>query len=117
MITPKKGLWPWVFQRVTAIFLVVGLLAHFWAVHYGLKDPLLIGRVRNRIHSNWWQLLDILLLLAALYHGINGIWGIFLDYCPKEKTKKITGVVLVFLAIITSIVGIVIFIPLVRGPY
>ena len=89
--------WAWIWQRGTALFLAVGLLIHFWALHY-VK---LFDAAKNiPAESRWvgarflespvfWTLFDGLLLATALYHGLGGVYGIVQDYNPSKKAKAI----------------------------
>lgn len=60
------------------------LVAHFWVEHYmtrtimhgGLSYEVILQRLANP----WWQAIDISFLLIALYHGLNGLFGIVLDF-------------------------------------
>mgnify|MGYP001577570619 FL=1 len=74
----------WYLQRVTGALLLVLLAAHFWEEHY-MSEPLLRGEltyevIYARIANPWWQAIDIAFLLVALYHGLNGVRNIILDY-------------------------------------
>ncbi len=89
--------WAWIWQRTTALFLAVGLLIHFWALHY-IK---LFDEAKNiPAESRWvgarflespvfWTVFDGLLLVTALYHGLNGVYGIVQDYNPSKKVASI----------------------------
>ena len=74
----------WYAQRVTGALLVALLIAHFWVEHFA-SDALLHGdltfeAIRSRISTPLWQTIDIAFLLVALYHGLNGVRNIVLDY-------------------------------------
>jgi len=74
----------WYLQRITGGLLIVLLAAHFWVEHF-LTEPLRRGELTYqallpRIANPWWQAVDIAFLLVALYHGLNGVRNILLDY-------------------------------------
>ncbi len=103
----KVQTWGWFLQRITAIFLMVGLLVHFWVVHFVIERPLDFEKVFNRITSSvLWSVFDLLLLAAALFHALNGIWGIFKDYNPSEKWNKRVYWALWVVGIISLYVGV-----------
>jgi succinate dehydrogenase hydrophobic anchor subunit len=74
----------WYLQRITGALLVVLLAAHFWVEHFmsaelrrgDLTYEGILGRISNPV----WQTIDIAFLLVALYHGLNGLRSIVLDY-------------------------------------
>ena len=74
----------WYLQRTTGALLVILLAAHFWVEHFisaelrrgDLTYEAILGRIANPV----WQTIDIAFLLVALYHGLNGLRNIVLDY-------------------------------------
>ena len=89
--------WAWIWQRITAIFLAVGLMIHFWVLHYAkMFDeaktiPSESRWVGERFLESpvFWTVFDGLLLATALYHGMNGIYGIVQDYNPSKKAARV----------------------------
>ena len=69
----------WFFQRVTAIFLIFGMAVHIIVLPLG-GERLSYSMVSGRLFHAGWILFDLLLLASCLYHGLNGIWGVILDY-------------------------------------
>ena len=61
----QRGLWSWLFQRITGAYLVSARLQHAG-----------------------WLVFDLLLLLACVYHGFNGLWSILADFNPSEKLRR-----------------------------
>ena len=74
----------WYAQRITGALLVVLLVAHFWVEHFAsatlLRGELTFEAIRARISTRLWQAIDIAFLLVALYHGLNGVRNIVVDY-------------------------------------
>src|SRR5215467_12361258 len=74
----------WYMQRVTGAALLVLLVMHFWVEHYAANvrhTGITAELVRDRIFRNpWFVAIDISFLLVALYHGLNGLRNIVLDY-------------------------------------
>src|SRR5215813_9610822 len=74
----------WYLQRITGALLVILLAAHFWVEHFmsaelqrgDLSYEAILGRIANPA----WQFIDVAFLLVALYHGLNGLRNIILDY-------------------------------------
>src|SRR5713226_10003195 len=79
----------WYLQRITGALLLILLVAHFWVEHY-MAVPLRRGEltyqiILSRISNPYWQAIDISFLLVALYHGLNGVRSIILDYSKIGK--------------------------------
>ena len=109
-----QGLWPWFLQRVSATFLVIGLLAHFWVLHFSIEKPLDFKDVWVRFRTPGWMLFDVLLLVACLYHGLNGMFAIVQDYVPKREIRTAVGWILVILGILGFIWGVYVLAPFAR---
>jgi succinate dehydrogenase cytochrome b556 subunit len=80
----------WYLQRITGALLVLLLIAHFWVEHFMsatlLRGDLTYEAILARISNPWWQAVDIGFMLVALYHGLNGLRGILLDYSRVGRT-------------------------------
>jgi succinate dehydrogenase / fumarate reductase, membrane anchor subunit len=94
----------WYTQRITGAVLVPLLIAHFWVEHFMsttlLRGDLTYAVILQRISNPWWQAIDIGFLVVALCHGLNGLYGIVLDY------GKIGPRAARFAAILFTVVGL-----------
>jgi succinate dehydrogenase / fumarate reductase, membrane anchor subunit len=67
----------WLTQRLTGVLLVVFLLTHLVIAHFVAPDSatgeLSAGGIASRLQSNWFWVLDVGLLVLAIYHGLNGV--------------------------------------------
>jgi succinate dehydrogenase cytochrome b556 subunit len=74
----------WYLQRITGALLVLLLAAHFWVEHFMTAElqrgNLSYQAILSRISNPAWRAIDIAFLLVALYHGLNGVRNIALDY-------------------------------------
>ena len=75
----------WYLQRITGAALLVLLIMHFWVEHFTaeVRTPagLTFEVIQRRFFQNpWFVAIDITFLFIALYHGLNGIRNICLDY-------------------------------------
>jgi succinate dehydrogenase / fumarate reductase membrane anchor subunit len=82
----KTGFWPWFLQRVTAIYLIFGLIVHLIVGHMG--PHLTLHAVGSRLQAGAWVVFDFSLLLCAVYHGFNGLWMVTLDYRPMGRARS-----------------------------
>lgn len=104
----------WYTQRITGAALVPLLIAHFWVEHFEtttlLRGDLSYAAILSHIANPWWQAIDISFLLIALYHGLNGLYGIVLDYGKVgRRGANGTAVILVAIGVAWACWGIMAF--------
>ncbi len=95
----KGSLWAWIFHRITAILLVVLVAIHFGIMHF--VDPTAVITFADsqvRLQSALYMLVDVGLLVLGLYHGLNGIRNVVLDYWPRAG--KAVGWILTLVGIV-----------------
>ena len=92
----------WYLQRITGALLVVLLAAHFWVEHFMTADlrhgHLTYQAVLARVSHPLWQAIDISFLVVALYHGLNGLRNIVLDY-SRVGARAVQAVTFVLVAV------------------
>ncbi len=103
---PVAGLsfWPWFLQRVTGGALLILLTIHIVVNHIfniaEVEDDILPGLVvysdvADRFETPAYWIIAVLLLSFALFHGLNGIRNILLDYGVRGAGEKVvTGALL-----------------------
>lgn len=79
----SSGSFSWVFQRVTGVILVVIMISHYILMHYNPQSGHTYDAVLARMQSNWYRIFDLTFVVLGMYHGLNGVWGIFRDYKLK----------------------------------
>ena len=90
----------WYLQRITGALLIVLLTAHFWVEHFMSAElrrgDLTYEAILARIANPVWQFIDIAFLLVALYHGLNGVRNIVLDFSRvgRRAAQGITAVLI-----------------------
>jgi len=85
----RGGMWAWLAQRVTAVVLVVGLLTHLVATHVFNLGHLSFLNISDRLGSTFFVVIDVSLLAAAIFHGLNGARMIVLDYWLKTRGSRL----------------------------
>jgi len=91
----------WYLQRITGGLLLLLLTAHFWVEHFmsaelrrgNLTYEAILGRIANPL----WQSIDIGFLLIALFHGLNGLRNIILDYSGigRRAAQAVSGAIII----------------------
>jgi len=83
------GIYLWFFQRLSALFLLVLLLAHFYFLHYAEPGFVTYDKVAARLSSPSWKVLDISFLTLAVFHAINGLWTVVLEYVHTQTAQRL----------------------------
>jgi succinate dehydrogenase hydrophobic anchor subunit len=104
--------WPWLLQRLTAVGLIVLLPIHIVVNHLfniaeaekgDLPGLVVFSDVAERLETPTYWVIDLLLLTFALYHGLNGVRNVLLDYGLRGAGERVvTGAL--------SVVGMVAFV-------
>ena len=91
----------WLLQRITAIVLVILLALHLWVSNF---------------NANWAALLraivDLSLLGVALFHGLNGVRTLVLDFGLGLQVRRFLSVSLTLLGTAAFLFGLYGFWPL-----
>src|SRR5436853_3319053 len=104
--SPRLRAINWYLQRVTGAALLGLLIMHFWVEHFTAEVRTPAGLTfdviqRRFFHNSWFVAIDITFLFIALYHGLNGIRNICLDYNwgTRFRTPITIAIVLVGIAV------------------
>lgn len=83
MYRGREGMWSWVLHRVSGLAILLFLLAH-------IVDTMLIGwgpdiyNAAMRLYSlPVFRVGEVLLVAAVVYHALNGIRIIVIDFWPE----------------------------------
>ena len=85
----QQGMLPWLFQRVSGIFLAFTIAVHLWIAHIVHADQLTWETITVRMQDGVvWTIYYLLFIPVVVYHAFNGIWGIVLDYGPSPVIRR-----------------------------
>jgi succinate dehydrogenase / fumarate reductase membrane anchor subunit len=70
----------WFFQRVSSIVLVLFVGFHFVLTHYLMQGETTFQNTQQRLIHSPWKFFYLGFLLVALFHGLNGVREIALDF-------------------------------------
>jgi len=101
-----RGVTAWLFQRVTGVLLLAGLLMHFYVMHFAGPENIGFEAVSRRLESPLWIAFNVLFLLSALYHGFNGLWGMAVEYVPQGRPLRTAKSILLGAASGLMVVGL-----------
>ena len=90
-----QGQWSWAFHRITGVAVFLFLLAHIIDTALVGFGPELYNRVVHVYHNPIVRLMEIGLALMVLFHALNGLKIMAIDFIPKaaDYHKQLFGVV------------------------
>jgi succinate dehydrogenase hydrophobic membrane anchor protein len=87
--THKGGMWSWLFQRITAVLLIVCLAIHLIFTHILNIGELDSANVGDRLAHASLTTVDIILLAAGIYHALNGLRMVLMDYWFTSRKRAL----------------------------
>ena len=101
-----KGGRLWLWQRITAAFLVVVLAFHFFLLHFVYHaDEVTFALSQARMETLSYYSLMILFLFTATFHGVNGIYNALLNQGIKGTQKRAVQGILGIAALLLVVQG------------
>jgi succinate dehydrogenase / fumarate reductase membrane anchor subunit len=93
----ERGGRRWLWQRITAAFLVAVLAFHFFLLHFvHHADEVTFGMSQARMQEVTYFSLMILFLLTATFHGVNGVYNALVNQgisgTQQTAVKAVLGV-------------------------
>jgi succinate dehydrogenase / fumarate reductase, membrane anchor subunit len=99
----ESGSKSWVLQRISGLALVVLMIGHYILMHFQPESGHTYGAVLTRMQFSWYRIIDLSFITLGLYHGLNGVWGIFRDYKLKPwlSLTILSSIILIGLAFLS----------------
>ncbi len=115
----KTGQWAFVTHRVTGFLVFMFLLLHIVDVSLVNIDADLYDEVHELYGNIVLRLFEVGLLFALVFHALNGLRIVVLDFFPgaiaKERTMTVIVVVVTILAVVPG--GYIIIRPWLEGTF
>lgn len=73
------GMMAWLLHRVSGLALSAYLLLHIYDLRAAQTSAAAFDEALATFQSPFWKVMDLLLLLAVLFHGLNGIRLLLFD--------------------------------------
>jgi len=83
----RTGMFAWMMHRLTGVGLVAYLIVHVWGLK-SLSDPAAFNALIAKYHAPIYKIGEFGLLVAVVYHAINGLRIVLIDFLgwsPKQK--------------------------------
>jgi succinate dehydrogenase cytochrome b subunit len=81
----REGQWAWVLHRVTGVGIILFLFAHVVDTAVIGWGPEAYNRVLSVYHNPGVQLLELVLVGMVIYHAVNGVRIMLLDFWPRAS--------------------------------
>ncbi|ATW87256.1 succinate dehydrogenase subunit D [Halohasta litchfieldiae] len=102
-----KGGRLWLWQRITAAFLVVVLAFHFFLLHFVYHaDEVTFALSQARMETLSYYSLMILFLFAATFHGVNGVYNALINQGLTGTKRQVVKWTLVAASVVLLTQGV-----------
>jgi len=99
----------WYFTRISGLLLVLLAMGHMLIMHVLVQltgQEINFAFVTSRWGSPFWRIYDLLLLILALIHGVNGARIIVGDYIERGGLRSLLIGLLLAVTLIWLLLGI-----------
>ena len=104
--THKGGMWSWLFQRITAVLLIVMLAIHLIFTHILSIGDINYDSIGERLAHAGFVAVDIILLASVIFHALNGLRMVLMDYwLTSRKRAMVVTIVLWVVGIVAMVYG------------
>jgi succinate dehydrogenase / fumarate reductase cytochrome b subunit len=79
----------WLFHRISGLALIFYLSLHVWVVHHLAVSPAKFDEMMAILGSPLFKFAEVALLAAVVYHAINGIRVILVEYPWGNANQKV----------------------------
>jgi succinate dehydrogenase hydrophobic anchor subunit len=109
-VTRNSGTVLWILQRLTSYGLILFLGVHLYFTYFAHLDsaaPLTFELFQRPFtaYTFIYALNEALLLVCALFHGLNGVRNIIYDWTTHAGLRRTVSIVLVLLGLGFTILG------------
>lgn len=104
----RERFW-WYYMRISGLLLVLLALGHMFIMHVMVEltgGEIDFAFVQSRWGTPFWRIYDLLLLLLAFSHGVNGARIVVSDYVAHRTARSLLIGILVVIAVIWVLLGI-----------
>lgn len=85
----RRGGRRWLWQRITAAFLIVVLAFHFFLLHFvHHANEVTFGMTQGRMQELAYFSLMVLFLITATFHGVNGVYNALINQGVTGKKRS-----------------------------
>jgi succinate dehydrogenase / fumarate reductase cytochrome b subunit len=90
----------WLLNRVTGILITFYLIMHIWVIHHLAHGPEQYQRVMQFLSSKLFMFFELGLIGVVLFHMMNGIRIVLVDFGKAAANQKATFWVLMAIGVV-----------------
>jgi len=75
-------------MRISGVALTLYLILHIYVLHHLLDGPAAFDELMQTIQSPLFKVLEVALLGAVLYHALNGVRILWIDFGSGAKNHQ-----------------------------
>lgn len=83
----RTGMFAWILHRITGLAIVFYLILHVWGLR-SMNDPEAYNALIVGYHAPIYKLGEFLLLGAVIYHALNGLRIVLIDFVGWSPNQK-----------------------------
>jgi succinate dehydrogenase / fumarate reductase cytochrome b subunit len=100
----RTGMFAWLAHRLSGVALVGYLIVHIWGLK-SLTDPEAFNALIAKYHAPIFKVGEFLLLAAVVYHAMNGLRIVLIDFLGWSPNQKRLFLTLGAVAVVLIAVG------------
>ena len=102
-----RGFWSWLAQRLSGLFLTFFICVHIIALHFIRQGRIDAAGVVDRLRDSPPMVAFYLLFTGiVVFHALNGVWGIGLDFAPSTAGRRLLRYVLWTIGLVATGYGV-----------
>jgi len=75
-------------MRISGVALIFYLILHIYVLHHLLEGPAAFDALMKTVQSPLFKLFEVALLGAVLYHALNGVRLLIIDFGSGAKNHQ-----------------------------
>ncbi len=107
---PRTGFMAWLLMRITGVGIVIFLPIHIWGLQNLLSGPETFNQYIKLYSHPLFKLGEIALLGAIIFHALNGIRIMLVDFGTGWRNHKILFWIVVAIGVILFIAGAILMV-------
>lgn len=92
-------------RRISGMALVLYLFIHIWVIGSATQGPEVFDARLNAVQTDFFKLMEVLLLAAVVYHGFDGIRILLVDFFHITNYRKSMFYAMFAMFVLVTIAG------------
>lgn len=101
----QLGFWAFLLMRISGVALIFYLILHVYVLHHLLDGPSAFDEVMKTVQSPLFKFFEVALLGAVLYHALNGVRVLVIDFGSAAKNHQPWFWAMVSIGVVVLILG------------